>query len=70
LAEDRSDEAGRLEAALERIARAADTTNGRVHQEQDAGASPAKGDAAVDVRALSARLDALIEELRGILGQA
>jgi hypothetical protein len=57
LSQDGADEASRLEAALERIARA----SARV---------PAPAAPAIDTRELAARLDVLIEELRGLLGQA
>ncbi len=70
LAENGADEAGRLEAALDRIAHAARRANGQAHSREHAEPSPGAADSGIDVRALAARLDALIEELRGILGQA
>jgi hypothetical protein len=60
LAENGADEAARLEAALDRIAHAAGGL--RLAPE----APPA---AAIDARTLAARLDALIADLRSVLGQ-
>ncbi len=78
MAENGADEAGRLEAALDRIARAARRVTGQVHAQSAAATPPGAGDSGgegaagsgIDARALASRLDALIEELRGILGQA
>ncbi len=57
-----ADEAARLEAALERIARAA----GGLRPLPD---SPPTHANATDARILAARLDALIADLRSVLGQ-
>lgn len=57
-----ADEAGRLEAALERIARASARA---APPAIEPGAEPAP-----NTQELAARLDMLIEELRAILGQA
>jgi hypothetical protein len=67
LAQIGADEASRLEAALERIARA----SARVAVPAPAPA-PAQTivEAPFDAKALAARLDALIEELRSVLGQS
>jgi hypothetical protein len=62
LAQNGADEAGRLEAALERIARASARAAAPAIEQ---GAEPAP-----DTQELAARLDMLIEELRAILGQA
>jgi len=61
LAQDGADEASRLEAALERIARASARAS---------APAPTANQAPIDTHELAARLDVLIEELRGILGQA
>ncbi len=60
-----ADEASRLEAALERIARA----SARVAVPAPAPAQTIV-EAPFDAKALAARLDALIEELRSVLGQS
>jgi hypothetical protein len=62
LAENGADEAARLEAALERIAHAAGGS-------RTAPEAPPRRAAAVDTRVLAARLDALIADLRSVLGQ-
>jgi hypothetical protein len=62
LAQTGADEAGRLEAALERIARAS------VRAAQPVPANDA-AEAPTNTQELAARLDILIEELRGLLGQ-
>jgi len=62
LAQTGADEAGRLEAALERIARAS------VRAAQPVPAHDA-AEAPTNTQELAARLDILIEELRGLLGQ-
>jgi len=62
LAQNGADEAGRLEAALERIARASVRAAAPAIEP---GAEPAP-----NTQELAARLDMLIEELRAILGQA
>jgi hypothetical protein len=61
LAQNGADEASRLEAALERIARAS---------ARAAVPAPAQTteEAPFDAKELAARLDALIEELRSVLG--
>ncbi len=63
MAQNGADEASRLEAALERIARA----SARAALPAPA---PATAEAPFDVKALAARLDMLIEELRSVLGQS
>ena len=59
MAEQEADEAGRLEAALERIARAVPAER----------VPPAETHVPPETRALADRLDALIAELRDILAQ-
>jgi hypothetical protein len=67
LAQIGADEASRLEAALERIARA----SARVAVPAPAQTTTQGGaQAPFDARELAARLDMLIEELRGVLGQS
>ena len=55
---DPGDEAARLEAALTRIAQARPSLK-----------RPSAGEAGLDKAALASRLDALITELRGVLGR-
>ncbi len=62
MAHNGADEAGRLEAALERIARASARAAEPVPA-HDAAEPPS------NTQELAARLDMLIEELRGLLGQ-
>jgi hypothetical protein len=67
-----ADEAGRLEAALERIARA--SARAAAPAPAPTALPPAAlvetaPEARPDTRELAARLDMLIEELRGLLGQ-
>ncbi len=66
LAENEADEAGRLEAALERIARAMPLDTPAPHPPQP---YRAEEHISPDTKALAARLDALIAELRDILAQ-
>jgi hypothetical protein len=64
LAQNGADEASRLEAALERIARASARAAAPAAASVETGAEPP-----FDAKALAARLDLLIEELRSVLGQ-
>jgi hypothetical protein len=68
LAQNGADEAGRLEAALERIARA--SARATAPAAEQAGTEHIGAEPAPDTQELAARLDMLIEELRAILGQA